>query len=498
MIKAIYKIRSQILSFVKNDKDYPILAAFSAGIYPLLYYYNSNFTLVNSWSQFLYFVVTYLLIPMCTFLLVFTFFKRLPILQKFSKYVIPVLNITSFVFLVIISTSGFKWKIITIALVIALIFAILLQKHIKKVIVFQLLMTLIVVSKLIPDFYRHITYSSAWMDLQDGIEHVKFKMKPNVYVIQPDGYTSFSELKKETYNFDNSNFEQFLDNNNFKLYIDFRSNYTTTLSSNSSMFAMKHHYYNNYKNKPNELYNTRKIITGNNPVVSIFRENNYKTFLLLDISYLLVNRPKMLYDYCNIDYSEVPYLDRGFSINKDPLLDLKQIIESHPDSNNFVFIERMLPMHITNDTSDSEGIQGERKKYLEQLEEANIWLTSVVQLISEKDPNSMIIIAADHGGFVGMESTQESGLKQTDEALVTSIFSTVLAIKWPDNKVPNFDNKLKTNVNLFRVLFSYLSHDTSYLENLEDDKSYSVIKEGVPVGVYEVINENGEVVFKKH
>jgi hypothetical protein len=73
-----------------------------------------------------------------------------------------------------------------------------------------------------------------------------------------------------------------------------------------------------------------------------------------------------------------------------------------------------------------------------------------------------------------------------------------LAIKWPENNAPDFDTKLKTNVNLFRVLFSYLADNTSYLKALEVDKSYTIIKDGAPAGIYEVINENGEVVFNKH
>jgi len=498
MIKAIKKIRTGILSFVNNDKEYPVIAAISAGLYPLLYYYNSNFTLVNSWSQLLFFILTYLLIPIGVFSLLFVIFKRNLRLKQISKYVLPILNFTGFVFLIVISTYGFKWKVLAISLIIAIILAILFQKHFKKVIVFQLLMTLIVASKLVPDLYRHLTYSSKWMDLSDDIESVEFKTKPNVYVIQPDGYASFSELKKKTYNFDNSNFEQFLVGNGFKLYNDFRSNYTTTLSSNSSMFAMKHHYYNSNKNKSNELYNTRKTILGDNPVVSIFKNNKYKTFLLLDISYLLVNRSPVLYDYCNIDYNEVPYLDRGFSVKKDPLIDLKQVIESNTETNNFFFIERMLPMHITNDYNDSKGIKGERQLYLAQLKKANDWLTDMVNLISKKDKNGIIIIAADHGGFVGMESTQESSIKQMGDGLVTSAFSTAMAIKWPENNAPDFDANLKTNVNLFRVLFSYLADNTSYLETLEVDKSYTIIKDGAPVGIYEVINENGEVVFNKH
>ena len=46
-------------------------------------------------------------------------------------------------------------------------------------------------------------------------------------------------------------------------------------------------------------------------------------------------------------------------------------------------------------------------------------------------------------------------------------------------------------------MFSYLSEDVSYLDYLEKDISFTIIKEGAPYGVYEYIDENGKVVFNK-
>ncbi len=54
-------------------------------------------------------------------------------------------------------------------------------------------------------------------------------------------------------------FENFLINHIFKYYEDFRSNYASTLSSNSATFMMKHHYYFNEKNF-SEAIKTRDII----------------------------------------------------------------------------------------------------------------------------------------------------------------------------------------------------------------------------------------------
>jgi hypothetical protein len=78
------------------------------------------------------------------------------------------------------------------------------------------------------------------------------------------------------------------------------------------------------------------------------------------------------------------------------------------------------------------------------------------------------------------------------------VFSSALAIKWPNNDVPEYDDRLKSSVNLFRVLFSYLSEEDSYLQHLQEDKSYLIIEEGAPNGVYEVIDEAGAVNFEEY
>ena len=91
-----------------------------------------------------------------------------------------------------------------------------------------------------------------------------------------------------------------------------------------------------------------------------------------------------------------------------------------------------------------------------------------------------------------MNSTQESMTRLDNKDLIHSISTSMLAVKWR-NKAPKFDYKLKTNVNLFGVLFSYLSDNTTYLESLQENKSYTIINKSV----YELIIEEGDVVFNK-
>ena len=73
----------------------------------------------------------------------------------------------------------------------------------------------------------------------------------------------------------------------------------------------------------------------------------------------------------------------------------------------------------------------------------------------------------------------------------------MLAIKWPNGDAPEIDSNLKSCVNVFRILFSYLGSDESYLQYLQKDGSYLIIKEGAEPGIYEYIDDSGNIVFKK-
>ncbi|MFB9108372.1 hypothetical protein [Flavobacterium gyeonganense] len=129
----------------------------------------------------------------------------------------------------------------------------------------------------------------------------------------------------------------------------------------------------------------------------------------------------------------------------------------------------MLPHHVE---FKNAGKDIEKKRYLAKIEEANLFLKETIKLINEKDPSGIIIIAADHGGWVGIESLKEM-LQIKDQKMLNSIFGNLIAIKWNDKKHIEYDDKLKSNVNLFRILFSYLGEDKQLLLHLEKDVSYN-------------------------
>ncbi|TXE15590.1 hypothetical protein ES692_15950 [Psychroserpens burtonensis] len=225
--------------------------------------------------------------------------------------------------------------------------------------VFQLLLSTFMLAKLVPNVYRAFTYSYDWQIQKDDILNAKFVKKPNIYYLQPDGYVDFDYIKKGYYKYNNDNFKSFLDYNKFVTYSNFRS----TLSSNTSLFSMAHHYYN-HKNSFQEFTGAREIIIDKNPVLDIFNSNGYNTNLILDNAYLVVNRPRLGYDYCNIDYGEVPFLSRGNSFKTDNKSDLLNSIDINKSFNNFYFVRYPIPGHIHSNKSSSNGEIKERAQYL--------------------------------------------------------------------------------------------------------------------------------------
>ena len=490
--------RKYILEFIVSKKEYPILTFIAAGLYPLFHYFNTHLFIVNSAEHLLFFTALFLIAPTVIFYILYKITKKITVLNSYHKFVLPFINIGLFASLLVLITIGIKKKLLLLALVVSVILAILLYKNLKKVVVFQYMLATISFFILMSKSIEMINGSNEWIEQPDDIESAVFKKNPNIYIIQPDGYANFSELDKGYYNFDNSNFESFLLAEKFKLYNDFRSNYESTLYSNGSLFAMKHHYYNTKSNQENETYDFRKVIVESNPVLSILNNNNYKTHLLIQEPYFVLGKSNLGYDYSNIKPEEISYFSKAFEMEMNIKSELKELVNTNGASNNFFFIQKIKPWHVNNNKSKSKGKVEEHRLYLKRLEEVNIWLMDIVSFINENDPNSLIVIVADHGGYVGYDYQSQSRIKTLDRDLLYSIFGSALAVKWPNGEIPKYDDKLKSSVNLFRILFSYLSDNETYLDYLQDDKSYLIIEEDAPFGVYETIDNKGDVLFKKH
>lgn len=488
--------KSRVGNFFGVFSENPLVLALGVGLYPLIFYYSRNFWMVNSWAQLGYFSLLFIVFP----ILLFSFLKWISLqsfASKWEKYIMPFFSVFLFlIYLKIILYAGLQRKILVGIFIVSLVLTYFLYRHLKKWMIIQFVLAGIALIGLIPILLKYVNYSSKWKQQPDAIEEVVFQKKTNIYYIQPDGYPSFSMLQNDMLDVDNTAFISFLAEKNFKNYPNFRSNYITTISSNSATFMMKHHFYNNGRDY-SEMPFARENIISENTVLSILKNNGYKTHFITEHPYLQVNRPKAGFDFTNFENKEIPYITNGFDVTKSVYDDLENAMDSKSPDGNFFFVEIFEPSHISTTKEASEGKVKEREKWLEKLEIANQKLTKLVNLITEKDPDALILLMADHGSFVGLDYTRQVYTKTQDPDIIYTTFGAMLSIRWPNGEAPEMDSNFKSCVNVFRILFSYLGNDETYLKHLQEDGSYLILNEGAMPGVYQYIDDNGTIVFKK-
>ena len=462
-------MKERLENFVKNDKEYPLLAGFAIGFYMLAFYYSHNFELGSSWIHLLIFAGYYVALPMCIAFIAYKLINKSNF-KIYTRQVLFVILVSFFIFFVLQNLSlAFSYKKLFVLLFLAICALSFKVKNYKVLVLMAFFMSVFPLYAIGKIMVANFSNSPDWNKQPDGILNCKFVKTPNVYYLQVDGYTNAETLKNPLYHYDNLKFDGWLQSNGFTLYDHFRSNYNSTLLSNSSCFNMKHH----YARENVGFKNASDYVMDDNAVLDIFKSNGYKTFFLTERPYFLVSRPQIKYDYCNFNSSEVPYFKDGWSAFKEITDETKHQILENKSTSNFFFIQKFNPGHISVSKAASKGIEGERLEYIKKLEIANAWLTDIIGFINKNDPNAIVIIGADHGGFVGLTYTGDAFAKIKDPDILHSIFGAKAAIKWNSSQHADYDGKLKTSVNLFRTLFSFLSADKSYLNELQPDASYN-------------------------
>ncbi len=101
-------MRQAISKFINSSKDYALIAGFISGVYALFYLYDRNFTLVNSWQQFLFFISCFCIIPAIITRFTHRLLLSIPSLKIFSKFSISVLNCAFFGVFIIAVSKGFE------------------------------------------------------------------------------------------------------------------------------------------------------------------------------------------------------------------------------------------------------------------------------------------------------------------------------------------------------------------------------------------------------
>lgn len=483
-------------AFVYSEKTHKYLAIVAAGLYPFLHYFNSNLNISNSWEQLLFMLLLCFAFPLVLLKISKLVFNLKPF-RRFESQRLTILNLTIFLVLIGFLVFDFRKKVTVMIIIIAFVVGLLLYKHLKKIVILQLLMSIISGFTLIPVLlFAFHQNNSGWTTLDDDILKIKLKTTPNIFVIQPDGYVNRSIISEQPYDIDNSDFYNFIEKKKFENILNFRSNYYSTMTSNASMFAMKHHYYSNTYKENGKTFNANGAIVGKyNNVLSILNNNNYTSHLMTDNSYFLIDRKPSSFDFSNVQPLQLSFVHTG-KVKRNIVEDLTKVLDTISSKRNFFFIEKTIPSHINYTQSNSLGKVGERDRYFNRLQEANLWLTNLINTIENYDNDALVVIVADHGGFVGLNYSLESIESQMDAIETSSAFSSMLSIKWPQYLEDN-DIEFHSSVNLFRNIFYSLSQDNSLLKYREKDESYIPLKENGTLNYYKCIDDNGIMVFEK-
>lgn len=485
MKKALHK-------FLDSKKDYPLFAGLVCGLYAFLFYYSNNFAAIFTSAHFFYFLLVFVGIPILIFAITYFGMGKIERLKPYRRHALFVLIIT--LTIALLSQAMFltlKKKLIAVALVMSIVLAWKLYDHYKKLLVLIMIMALIPIGKCLIHIYEHVN-AVTWMASSESLSEVLFKHKPNIYVIQPDGYVAQKTLEAEPYNH-KSDLYDWLESNDFKVYDDLRSNYPASLASNASMFAMKQHRYANMIRPTFELPEARRIISGSNPVIHVLKQNNYHTSFIVQDEYFQQNRDPLVYDYYNIKHEEIPFFSNDNNVKKVVFEDLKYAMSLPTEQPRFYFVEKLLPHHIHFEPT----VEEDRASYVKLIDSVNVWIKNTITHIEKKDDNALIVILADHGGWLGV-SNYDQMFTTKDENELNSIYSVLAAIKWNDYDFENVDDSFHSNVNLFRIIFAALSEDKQLLEDLEEDSSYNLYKASRYYNqVNQVYDSDGTFVFNK-
>ncbi len=486
-------MKDRIIKYLGSDVHLWWTVTVLPGIYCILYLYTNNFTVVNSWYQLLWCALAFILLPVVEILVLDAVFKKwLPKWRPQLYWSYLIINFA--IILSMIVFMEWRWKYTALAAVVAIASSILMARHYKKGVLLLAFMTVIAVYQFTHFYIERVASPEQWVENMP-FENLNFKKKPNIYLIQPDGFVGKTAAESSNYNLDLTSFYSYLSEHGFVTNDDYRSNYASTLTSNSALFTGQHHYYLNGAME-SELYGARETIVGANPVIRTFKRNGYHTNLILEHAYLLLNFPEVAYDYSNVKSSELSVPIPDYQLDKDFIADFKKAVRTQSSQPQFYFLEMLRPGHIEVYEKWSAGKRQEAADYGEKLIATTILLNDLIEFIGQQDPDGIILLVADHGGFAGFDYTQEIfELTVEDPDLKKSMYSSLLSVKAPADFIA-YQRKIKSSVGVFPALFSYLAGDSAASDRL-DNSSYIFIKKGDARGVYTYFNSNGEPVTEK-
>jgi hypothetical protein len=325
---------------------------------------------------------------------------------------------------------------------------------------------------------------------------------PNIYLLVYDAYAFNGVLR--SFGIDNNAQEKYLKDQGFKLY---PSTYSLGASSLGTMSRVL--------NASTEMYgNRRRGVSGDGVVQGLLKSFGYKTYGLFRTDYFFRSTTPT-YDFSFPTSESFLASDRLLiqailmgefqadleTASKSPVRFLatkRDVFKSAPKEPRFVYMHTDLPGH-----SQLSGtcLANEVQRYNERLGYANNEMRVDLEELVKSDPNSIIVVASDHGPYLTKSCgpTERGGydISEIDRLDLQSRFGTFLAIRWPGRDFEKYDD-ITVLQDLFPSIFADIFSDRGMLKAKVDPvtienqfTSGASVKNGI---IYGGIN-NGEPLF---
>ena len=316
---------------------------------------------------------------------------------------------------------------------------------------------------------------------------------PDIYYIVLDAYANSSVLK-EVFNYDNSDFEGYLEKKGFFVAKNSRSNYMMTFLSLASILNMD---YINFLRDELGVSSINKVIPlemiNNSKVLGYLKDKGYNT-INIKSGWGITN----LLDKYNLNLPENKYIDdftitffqttifrilynridsdirntvlgqfkiiSDFNETKVPKFIFSHIVSPHPpyvfDSNG---------QKVNSDIKLNNDFNQDKIKYIEQLKFITKKTKELVDVILNKSKKSIIVIQSDHGSSI----LSRNDWRDPSTEFIVERSKTLNAILLNGFNSDQLYSDI-SSVNTFRVIFNSVFKENYKL--LEDSTYFSAPK----------------------
>ncbi|MGL1863933.1 MAG: hypothetical protein OCC46_15525 [Pseudodesulfovibrio sp.] len=367
------------------------------------------------------------------------------------------------------------------------------------------------------DLIKNLDFSNLERPESIFKKNIKFKHKPNVYILFLESFHS-NEILKEFYDIDNSQLNTDLGNAGFTIYDNVYSNRTTTALSFLSLVWPQLLYHSNHdiNNKNTYLPNAFSIFEENGYQINMFSSMHLKNFypkLFHNLGATFIGIGHKIEEL----FSPILYQNALFRamFSRPDVFEHKEGFEGRFSAliDQIGSAKRPLVQvfHFGANHTGGEKKAEFKKIYADLYSSAEQNLMKTVSAIKKNDESPLIIAVGDHGARM-LYGSKDSKLKPGNpitpkgyELLAQDFSSVFLGIHWPVEHHAD-DKEILSHARIFNYVFAALCEDTTHLQNMMPNISLTdtpehgltiIAKDGIPLQKWEPAFANRDIAYYK-